>query len=230
METRVSVHTQSKTNRHLHLCQGVGFVPGARTISDQRLSGDHAGEHAKCFVLTFSKTSTVTNFRCLRPADFFERSSVSVNSTRVPSRFDRHGFQKKKFTGPQRQKERKAALQVGSKSIELVTHRRLHSSFDSRVVLVEHAAVHTPHLRDRRRWSMPSDCSNFEDEERAALMYAELLRCTRYTRRAALTKGKPQESGNPHQVSQSAGQLFLVNARPFPEQSSSIATCRVGSI
>ena len=137
---------------------------------------------------------------------------------------------RKKFTGPQRQKKRKAALQVGSKSIELVTHRRLHSSFDSRVVLVEHAAFHTPYLRDRRPWSMPSDCSNFEDEERAALMYAELLRCTRYTKRAALTKGKPQESGNPHQVSQSASQLFLVNARPFPEQSSSIATCRVGSI
>ena len=59
-------------------------------------------------------------------------------------------------------------------------------------------------LRDRRRWSMPSDCSNFEDEERAALMYAEFLRCTRYTRRAVLIKGNPQESGNPHQVSQSA--------------------------
>ena len=43
--------------------------------------------------------------------------------------------------------------------------------------------------------SMASDCSNFEDEERAALMYAKLLRCTGYTRRAALTKGKPQESG-----------------------------------
>ena len=27
-----------------------------------------------------------------------------------------------------------------------------------------------------------------------------------------------------------SGELFLVNARPFPEQSSSIATCRVGSI
>ena len=159
-------------------------------------------------VLTFSNTSTGTKFRCLRPAaDFFERSSVS-------SRFDRHGFQKK-IHRTQRQKKRKAALQVGSKSIQLVTHRRLHSSFDSRVVHVEHAAFHTPHLRDRRRWPMPSDCSNFEDEERAALMYAELLRCTRYTRRAALTKGKPQESGNPHQVSQSAGQLFLVNARPF---------------
>ena len=77
---------------------------------------------------------------------------------------------------------------------------------------------------------MSSDCSNFEDEETAALMYAKLLRCTGYTRRAALTKGKPQDSGNPHQISQSAGQLFLVNARPFPEQSSSIATCRVGSI
>ena len=77
---------------------------------------------------------------------------------------------------------------------------------------------------------MPSDSSNFEDEERAALMYAKLLRCTAYTTRAALTLGKPHESGNPHQTSQSAGQLFLVNPRPFPEQSSSIATCRVGSI
>ena len=37
---------------------------------------------------------------------------------------------------------------------------------------------------------MPSDCSNFEDEETAALMYAKLLRYTGYTRRAALTKGK----------------------------------------
>ena len=109
METRVSVHTQSKTNRHLHLCQGVGFVPGARIICDQRLSGDHAGEHAKCFVLTFSKTSTVTNFRCLRPADFFERSSVSVNSTRVPRRFDRHGFQKKIHRTP-KEKEEKGSI------------------------------------------------------------------------------------------------------------------------
>ena len=38
-------------------------------------------------------------------------------------------------------------------------------------------------------------------------MYAELLRCSRYTRRAALTKGKPQNS---HQVSQSAGQLLVI--------------------
>ena len=85
MEAQV-IHTHSKTNCHLHLCEGVAFVPGARLISDQRLSDDHAGEHAKRFVLTFSKTSTVTNFRCLRHADFFERCSVSVNSTRVPRR------------------------------------------------------------------------------------------------------------------------------------------------
>ena len=31
-------------------------------------------------------------------------------------------------------------------------------------------------------------------------------------------------------ISQKTDQLFLVNPRPFPEQSSSIATCRVGSI
>ena len=37
-----------------------------------------------------------------------------------------------------------------------------------------------------------------------------------YTWIAALTKGKPQESGNPHQTSQSAGQLFLVTPGPFP--------------
>ena len=42
---------------------------------------------------------------------------------------------------------------------------------------------------------MPSDSSNFEDEERAALMYTKLLRCTAYTTRAALTWGKPHESG-----------------------------------
>ena len=30
-------------------------------------------------------------------------------------------------------------LQVGSKGVELATYRRLHSSFDSRVVQVEHA-------------------------------------------------------------------------------------------
>ena len=127
---------------------------------------DHAGEHAKCFVLTFSKTSTVTKFLCLRPADFFKRSSVSVNSTRVLGRstvWPTWLSKKKKITGPQ--KKRKAALQVGSKSIELVTHRRLHSSFESRLVLVEHAAFHTPHLRDRRRsWGLLSYYSAFRQK------------------------------------------------------------------
>ena len=123
-------------------------------------------------------------------------------------RFDRHG--KKKFAGPKRQKKRKPVLQVGSKAwgIELVTHRRLHSTFDSRVVLVEHAAIHTPHLRDRRRWSMPSDCSNFEDEERAALMYDKLLRCTGYTRRAALTKGTPKNRGIPNKPANQRASYF----------------------
>ena len=207
METRVSVHTQSKTNRHLHLCQGVGFVPGAQIISDQWLSGDHAGEHAKCFVLTFSKPPPWPSFVVCAQQISSKGPQFLWTQPEFLDGLIYMAF-KKKFTGPQRQKKRKAALQVGSKSIELVTHRCLHCSLDSRVVLVEHAAFHTPHFRDRRRWSMPSDCSKFEDEERAALMYAELLRCTRYTRRAALTKGKTQESGNPHQISQSAASYF----------------------
>ena len=76
-----------------------------------------------------------------------------------------------------------------------MTHRHLHCSFDSRVVLVACSfspAHHTFAIDDDGRCHL-HDCSNFEDEERAALMYAELPRCTRYTRRAALTKGKPQE-------------------------------------
>ena len=52
METRVTVHTQSKTTRHLHLCPGVGFVrfvPGARIIFDQRLtSGWPAADQRPC--------------------------------------------------------------------------------------------------------------------------------------------------------------------------------------
>ena len=73
MGTRVTVHKQSKTNRHLHLCQGVGFVmfvPRAQTIFDQWLTGDHTGEHAhdaQRFVFKFSKTSTVIKCRCLCP-------------------------------------------------------------------------------------------------------------------------------------------------------------------
>ena len=61
-------------------------------------------------------------------------------------------------------------------------------------------------------------------------MYAKLLRCTVYACEAALAMGKPQESGETPRISQSASEIFftLVNARPFPEQSSSIATSRVG--
>ena len=209
METWVTVHTQPKTNRHLHLCQGVGFVLGIRIISDQRLSGDHAGDHAKWFVLTFSKTSTLTKFRCLRLVDLLERSSVAVNSTRVYRRSTVWStpLSKKKKNRTPKAKEEKGSIvtKVGFKAIEFVTHRHLHSSFESRVVLVEHAASHTSHLRDRGWWLMPSDCSNFEDEERAALMYAKPLRCSGYTRRVWLTKGKPQESGNLRRVGQSAG-------------------------
>ena len=47
------------------------------------------------------------------------------------------------------------------------------SSWQFRVVLVEQSAFHTPDLRDRQGWSMPSDCSNFEDEETAALCTKE---------------------------------------------------------
>ena len=39
-------------------------------------------------------------------------------------------FELKKFIGHQRQTKKHAALQIGSKGIELVTHRRLQSSFD----------------------------------------------------------------------------------------------------
>ena len=59
-------------------------------------------------------------------------------------------------------------------------------------------------------------------------MYAKLLRCTVYACKAALAMGKPQESGETPRISQSASWIFLVNARPFPEQSSSISTCRAG--
>ena len=69
-------------------------------------------------------------------------------------------------------------------------HRVQHSQNRS-----HHAAFHTPHLRDRRRWSMPSDCSNFEDEERAALMYAKLLRCTGYTSSWSGANQKPETQG-----------------------------------
>ena len=47
------------------------------------------------------------------------------------------------------------------------------SSWQFRVVLAEQAAFHTPDLRDRQGWSMLSDCSNFEDEQTAALCTLE---------------------------------------------------------
>ena len=83
-------------------------------------------------------------------------------------RFDRYGFQEKKFTGPRRQKGKKRR----SIASWLERHRRRKvssSSWPVGVVLVEQAAFHTPDLRDRQGWSMLSDCSNFEDEETAAL-------------------------------------------------------------
>ena len=70
----------------------------------------------------------------------------------------------------------------------------------------------------------------FRSRKAICSMYAKLLRCTVYACEAALALGEPQESGETPRISQSASSIFLVNARPFPEQSSSIATCCVGSI
>ena len=47
------------------------------------------------------------------------------------------------------------------------------SSWQFRVVLAEQAAFRTPDRRDRQGWSMLPDCSNFKDEETAALCTLE---------------------------------------------------------
>ena len=54
------------------------------------------------------------------------------------------------------------------------------------------------------------------------------LRMYMYGYSSLHTNAKARESSKIH--SQKTDYVFLVNARPFPEQSSSIATCRVGSI
>ena len=143
-------------------------------------------------------------------------------------RFDRYGFRQKKIYRTPEAKEKKAQhcqLAPKASNAECVVVFMAVSSCPCRASCFSHS-------RPSRSTRMVDAIRLFEFRRRrnSCSMYARVLRCTGYTWRVALTKGKPQESGNPHQTSQSAGELFLVNARPFPEQSSSIATCRVGSI
>ena len=56
---------------------------------------------------------------------------------------------------------------------------------------------------------MPSDCSNFKDEETAAHMYAKLLRCTGYTWRAVLTKGETPGIGESQSKQPISGPLIF---------------------
>ena len=113
----------------------LGFV-GARIFEDTgpsltscRLSGDDAAR--KAFGAHVSENLHHDQvFAVCAP---FKRSSAVFatqhESLDGPS-FDRHSFRNKKFTGPQRRTKKNAALQIGSKGIELVTHCRLLSSFD----------------------------------------------------------------------------------------------------
>ena len=101
-----------------------------RAISDQLLSGDHAAR--KTFGAHVSENLHRDQvFAVCAPFERF--SAVFATQPESPDgpRFDRQGFRnKKKFTGPLRRTKKNAALQIGSKGIELVTQRRLHSSFD----------------------------------------------------------------------------------------------------
>ena len=95
-----------------------------RAISHQLLSGDHAAR--KAFGAHASENLHRDQvFAVCAP---FERSSAvfatQPESPDGPS-FDGHGFRNKKFTGPQRRTKKNAALKIGSKGIELVTHRRV---------------------------------------------------------------------------------------------------------
>ena len=61
---------------------------------------------------------------------------------------------------------------------------------------------HSPNLRNRWGWSLPSDCSNFEAEKTSALCTLNFydVQCTPAKRRSpwgnSKNRGKPQESAN----------------------------------
>ena len=61
---------------------------------------------------------------------------------------------------------------------------------------------HSPNLRNRWGWSLPSDCSNFEAEKTSALCTLNFydVQCTPAKRRSPWgnpkNRGKPQESAN----------------------------------
>ena len=175
----------------------------------------HAGEHAKALVVHVFQNVHRNQVSLIVCAPQISSKSPQFLWTHPEfldgPRFDRDGFQKKKkLHDPWRQKEKKAQHFRSSIASWLQRHRTHNvssSSWQFRVVLVhvEQAAFHTLDIRDRRGWSMPSDWSNFEDEGTPAL----IRQTSTYTTRAALTLGKPHESENPDQISQSAGQLFL---------------------
>ena len=84
-------------------------------------------------------------------------------------RFDRYGFRRKKKIYRTPEAKGKKRRSIASWLQRHRTRNVSSSSWQFRVVLAEQAAFHTPDLRDRQGWSMLSDCSNFEDEETAAL-------------------------------------------------------------
>ena len=171
METRVTVHTHSQTNRNLHLCQGLALllvlesskVPGHLLIMRHRKAfGAHVPEN-------------LHRDQVIAVCAPFERSSVFCLSTRIPGRSLVWStwlskFKKKKDHWIPKVSEENAALQIGSEEIELVTHRHdLHGSFDW--FSQAHSACCFSHSTPSRSTSlmeaarlMPSDCSNFEDE------------------------------------------------------------------
>ena len=121
-------------------------------------------------------------------------------------RFDRYGFRQKKNLqdpGGKRKKKAQHCHWVGSKGIERGMCRPLHGSFELSLQSKLLFTLQSPDLRDRQAWGSVVDAIRlfeFRRRRNSCSMYARVLRCTGYTWRAALTKGKPQESGNPHQT------------------------------